>query len=1605
MSTIEKLLDKLYYSATSEADKGAKFERLTKAFLQADTSWADRFGDVWLWGEWPGNGGKHDTGIDLVARERESGDLVAIQCKFFDPATKLTKQHIDSFLSDSGKDPFTRRIVVSTALEWGPNAEAAIHGQTKPVSRIGLEHFAESSIDWDDFSFETPELLEQKERKRLRPHQQEALSAVRDGFDTHDRGKLIMACGTGKTFTALKIAEDLVPLGGRVLFLVPSIALLSQSLTEWSIEAAEGLRTFAVCSDGKVGRGGVRDGEDVSVVDLAIPATTNAARLVEQAVNPDAEHGRITVVFSTYQSIDVIHQAQQQGLGEFDLVICDEAHRTTGATLAGTEESAFVRVHDDAYLAAAKRLYMTATPRIYGESAKSKAGQDQVVLASMDDESLFGPEFHRLGFGKAVELNLLTDYRVLVLAVDEGAVSRTFQGDFSAHGELNLDDAARIVGCWNGLAKRGNTNAEFGTDPEPMRRAVAFARDIKSSKAFAEMFRSVTSDYSRLSGIGEDDDERDPLSADVRHVDGTMNIMQRTSQLDWLKADTEGECRILSNARCLSEGVDVPALDAVMFLNPRKSEVDVVQSVGRVMRRAAGKKYGYIILPIGIPAGTTPEQALADNDRYRVVWEVLQALRAHDERFESMINKIDLNTGRDERIQIIGVGGGETDGSNSSTSSGSGSQGVFDLAALGEYQDALYAKIVRKVGSRRYWEDWAKDVAQIAERHRTRLLSIIETGHAATEFNAFHTALRHNLNDGISRDDAVQMLSQHMITKPVFDALFEGYDFAAHNPVSKVMQTMLETLEGANLESETQQLDDFYASVRARAAGIDNAAGKQKIIADLYERFFALAFPKAADALGIVYTPVEVVDFILRSVDHLSREHFGKGLTDEGVHVLDPFTGTGTFLTRLIDSGLISPHDLARKYATELHANEITLLAYYIAAVNIESTYREARLSQLASPGEDVPYEPFDGIVLTDTFQMTEDDDLDDQAVFTTNNDRVAAQRKLDIRVIVGNPPYSVGQTSGNDNNSNLKYPSLDAAIEQTFAARSRATNKNALYDSYVRAIRWALTRIGDAGIIGFVTNGGFIEANTADGLRQTLADECSDVYVFNLRGNQRTSGEQSRKEGGKVFGSGSRNTVAVTFLVKNPARSGTLATVHYRDIGDYLTREQKLEIVGGSDIGRLEWQKITPNAAGDWTNQRTAAFDAYQALGDRGGGAVFGAYSGGLKTNRDAWVYNFSRFKVAENVARMVAFYNAEVDRFAQFVDEHRVADPKSMVADFIDTDATKFSWNRADRVQLERGRRYEVRADRLYRGSYRPFTKHAVWFDAQLNDMVYRMPSMFPTPEHANYGFVLNGVGTHHAFGALATDCIPNLHLMHTGQFFARYTYEKVEDGTLDLSADVVDGYRRVDNITPATLATYRRWYGSPVTADDVFAFVYGLLHSPDYRDRFAADLKRSLPRIPRVEGADFVAFTDAGRLLLDLHIGYEDAELYPLTVTGEPDGVTGDSAYEAYRVRKMKYAGTGPSAQDRSTIVYSPKITVSGIPEAAHRYFLGTRSAIDWLVDRYQVRVDPDSGIVNDPNDWAREVGNPRYILDLIAKVTTVSVETMRLVDALPALRIVD
>ncbi|MCQ9339536.1 DEAD/DEAH box helicase [Corynebacterium phoceense] len=1652
MSKFTAVLDQLR-EKQSQGRYGIAFEKLMVNFFRNDPTLAQTYEQVERFNDWRYNGGRPDTGIDLVARRREDGRWVAIQCKFYEPTTYLRKEQLDSFFENSGRsfqtedgpESFAQRIIISTTDRWSRNAEDMLDNQLIPTSRIGTARIAESPIDWD-VTYPGSEIAINLTRREIyapRPHQQEAIEKAIAGFETHDRGKLIMACGTGKTFTALRLAEKIAEQNGnkaRVLFLVPSISLLSQTLEEWTAQSQQHLpiKSYAVCSDQKVSK----KAEDIASYDLAVPVSTNGADIKKRTEQGRRRQG-LNVVFSTYQSIDAIHEAQELGMDDFDLVICDEAHRTTGVTLAGEETSNFTKVHDAEFIKAKKRLYMTATPRLFDDNVKGKAEEHSAELVSMDDEAIYGPEFYRLGFGQAVEKGLLTDYKVLVMTVEEDVAA-----DALARGkgqEINLTLASSMIGAWNALAKRSGgeqgTESGFDINAQPMRRTVAFAKDIKTSKSIEETFPVLIRQYQEQlkdhAALNDVNLHNIDLQVAIKHVDGTMNALKRGNKISWLESTIpDDETRILTNARCLSEGVDVPALDSVIFFHPRNSMVDVVQSVGRVMRKLEGKEYGYIILPVAVAPGTSPSAALNDNTRFRVVWQILNALRAHDDRFNAKVNSLALN-GTDGReslpIEIDHVAKAkaklsEADRTRSSESDATGDSN-FDTAqqmalfSLEAWQEAMYVKLVDKVGDRKYWETWADDVATIAEAQIARIKALINAADDTIrkEFEVFIEGLRGNLNDSITEDEAISMLSQHLITAPVFNALFTEYDFAAHNPVARVMQRMVNALADAKLESETSNLNDFYDSVRSRASDVSSASGKQQVIKDLYERFFRKAFKKQSAALGIVYTPVEIVDFILRAADQVSREHFGKGLTDEGVHILDPFTGTGTFMVRLLQSGLIEPDDLARKYATELHATEIMLLAYYVAAVNIETTFNALQAERALRNGEPEPeYVPFDGIALADTFQIHEEGDILDLKVFKENN--AAIQRQIDapINVIIGNPPYSAKQNSANDDNANLKYPTLDSRIERTFAANSKATNKNSLYDSYLRAFRWSIDRLGTHGVMAFVSNGGWIDGNTADGVRLSLEDELSDIYVYNLRGNARTAGDVRRQEAGNVFRDGGRTTIAIIIAVKREIPDDVC--IHYRDIGDYLSAEDKLAIVDRSTLDNVEWQIIEPNIYGDWLYQRDEDFETWPVLGEKKGDTAkfFEVHSRGLSTARDAWSYSSATGQLVENIGTHVANYRQaqELLRSGGFEESKRGVD--ALFAQHPElVDSTQGSWNRSLKQELARGTEITVDTDRVYTSLYRPFFKQRSYFAKELNDMMYQVPSMFPTQHHRNIGIETSGASSPSGWSVLASNAMPDVQLLGNGQFFPRFTWAPVgaSDGGLfgegaSISegessmygqvGEVVAGYVRKDNITDEIKALYRDALGADVTGDDIFHFVYGKLHDPNYREAYAADLKKMLPHIETpTSRARFDQLTAAGRELMDLHVNYEDVEPWPVTV--EVKASADESDRETWRVQKMKWAkkkdpSTGKNVNDVTTLVYNKSVTVRDIPAEADEYMLGSRSALAWIIDRYQVKKDKASGIVNDPNDWADEVGNPRYIVDLIAKVTRVSMETVRIVEGI-------
>ena len=1722
------LLDRMREVAHSERDKGDLFERLMCQVLAIASPYSERYTKVQLYKDWAAEHPEcvpnaRDIGIDLVATLIETewqgpnkeARYCAIQCKFYEQDSSVPKAEIDSFISASSTKYFAERLLVATNKGWSANTEQTIKAQDKTTKVLSLEKLKHLNVDWSQYLQDGTVKLQAK--RELRKYQEEAINNVILGFKTHDRGKLIMACGTGKTFTSLKLAERLVGQHGLVLFLVPSLALLSQTLDDWTQQSSAKMTAIPVCSDSTIGDSSrPLDPEDDSPEsfladhELSYPATTDAKSLAEKVVTAFARYETrtdlgLTVVFSTYQSLDVIHEAQEQyGMMDFDLIICDEAHRTAGAYLfndlkekektkankvkakkgkskkavePSTEdilapqsadapdwdveaESLFTRVHNEQYVHGHKRLYMTATPKIYGKKPKEQEGLGDAVLYSMDNEQIFGPVFYSLNFDMAVKLGCLVDYKVLVLVCDQKDVPQEKLLE-----NFSKTQTARVIGTWKALNKFGSKD-DLANNKEPMRRAVAFAQRIDldglpagrkrdmtvASKQFAAGFNNVVNEYKHhvlehgqeaiARGETPSPEYQEILEhgceCECEHIDGGMSSVEKDSRLKWLKEEPQdGHCKILFNVRCLSEGVDVPSLDAVAFLSPRKSEVEVVQIVGRVMRRAPNKIRGYVIIPVVTTNPMAPEEVLSNSPEFKIVWQVLCALRSINPN--RVIADLSLNK-LDGHIEIISTHTAYIQHKEPKKGDGSLPPNPdpkieiprWDFSEAAAIEEHISSILLKKMGNRREWEDWAQDVGEICSRQVEHIKAMVGDDASPENrkaFADFKTELAAATRVKLSDDDVVEMLAQHIVIKPVLDELFRGYPFTEKNAIASAMTKMLERLDANGLTRTNDELKGFYDSVGFRMENVTSVSDRQKVIVDLFDRFFKVAFPKQQDKLGIVYTPIEVVDFMTHSVNDILKQEFGCTFSTHGVHVLDPFTGTGTFIARLLTSGLIAPEDLDYKYEHDLHAFEILPLAYYIASINIESVHNE--LYQKQHNGEALPvdaYKANDITVLTDTFSSSATQtELTELTTLSDNIKRRKAVESMDLRVIIGNPPYSVGQESQNDDNQNEAYPELDERIAATYVEKAgKIQLKNSLYDSYIRAFRWASDKIKDRGVVAFVTNAGWVDSAAANGMRRCLQDEFSSVYVFHLKGNQRTSGEQSRKEGGKIFGSGSRAPIAITILVKNP-EAAKQGRIYFACVDDYLSREEKLQQLAtlGSVLNpELKLTTITPDAHGDWLNQRRNDFAHFISVDGKNNEmlAVFTNFSNGIATNRDAWSYSSSRKTITSNFERCINVYNKQVEQSQAQGNTF----PKN-------NDPTQIKWSSDLETRLSRGLNSpEFCAFSVNVSLYRPFIKQWLYNEPVWISRIGQMPSLFPFADAPNLAIGVSGIGAL-SFSCLIMDSIGCYDLLDKTKCLPRYLYRPVGEaakgtkaktiGQTDLFAGsdaaeldassgqtsdqvVINGYVREDAIKPEAVEHFRAAYAAheaEIDADSVFYYIYGILHSKDYRAIYANNLQKELPRIPRVATfEDFKAFEKAGRALADLHVNYEQVEPYAgCKVSGLEDGADASDL----RVTKLKYgkiAGKkGNAALDKTTIVYNDQITISGIPLEVQDYVVNKKSALDWIVERCGVSVDKASQIVNDFNNMAEEMGDPQYILHLILRVVTVSLETNKIVASLPAL----
>ena len=1532
---------------------------------------------------------------------------------------KVPKSDIDSFISASDKKFFTKRIIVATNESWSDEVKGDLLSKSTPVTVITGAELKTSNVDWSAYD---KGIIANLNKRKVRPYQAEAINQTILGFKNNDRGKLIMACGTGKTFTSMKIVEEYPGKGGLVLFLVPSLSLLSQTLTDWKRNCNIHINAFAVCSDNKIGKADLSKLDALTSIDqLSYPATTDANTLQIKVQNALYKKDELTVIFSTYQSIQVISDAQGKGLPEIDLIICDEAHRTAGNYFEDDqkEESYFTKVHDNQFIKAKKRLYMTATPKIYGKISKEQAETSDLVLYSMDDESIFGPTFSTVSFTRAIDLGCLVDYKVVVLTLDESLLEKDY--DFLStdnFGGISIQNAGKIVGVWRALSKMDlKGESSIKDDISPMKRAVAFAQVIEksedndktSSKEYANYFNAVINQYKEREKAflkkrwgkkfsEEEYDKGHKLQIETMHIDGSMNATEKESRLSWLRAEPqENKCKILFNVRCLSEGVDVPSLDAVVFLSPRKSPVEVVQTVGRVMRIAPNKKRGYVILPIVVQPSGIDDLILNKNKDFDVVWEILNALKSIDPTFG---RAVDGETGKinPERIEVISISdkkfshkkGADSNSSASRKKTKKTGKNTETLVDDGTYQtgfdfdrdefleEEIRSKIVKRVGNRKEWSDWAEEVGEICQtqiKHITKIVN--ENASSKKALDKFTEELKATLNGNITQDAVIEMLGQHVVIKPVLQALFKEYPFAEQNPISKALTEMLDKLDKKGMKRCTELLEPFYGDVNRRMESATDAETRQTIIKDMFDKFFKTAFPKIRDKLGIVYTPVEIVDFINHSVADLLDKEFGLNIGEPNVHILDPFTGTGTFIVRLLQSGLIKPEDLKYKYENEIHAHEIVPLAYYIAAMNIETTYHELC--------EDEEYKPNDILVWTDTFANNEESDLFKTSL-ADNNKNLSKENNEDVRVIIGNPPYSATQETTNDDNANDHYDELDSRIAETYVAKTGAANKNKIYDSYIRAYRWASDRIENSGIIGFITNAGWLEALSADGMRKCMADEFSSIYIYHLKGNARTSGEQRRKEKDNIFSEGSRAPVAMVFLVKNP-NDPIKGKIFFHSVEDYLTREQKLNEVskfGSISNKEMSWERIIPDKHGDWLNQKDDSFDNFISLYEKDKNktntSIFRDYAIGICSSRDPWVYNSSKSTLLSNMRNTIDSYNEAVEKIKK-------GEKESII---ISTTKAQISWSSSLKDRLNRVKESTLDSKCLVQATYRPFIKQQLYYDTKYG-FIHRPGrwKYFFLPQQNNIVISVTGLGNSD-FSCFISSTHMDYQTLFNSQSFPRFIYS--------------DEGEKIDAITDSALDYFKQAYGKEslsINKNDIFCYIYGILHSPEYREKYANNLSKELPRIPRVASFEqFCAFQDAGRKLENLHVNYEKQPEYKdVLITGDESG--------NWHVDQMKWGKipgkTGNAAKDKTVLIYNDKITIKNIPLEAQEYVVNKKSALDWVVERACVSTDKKTGITNDFNQYGIENGNERYPLELFLKVLTVSMETLKIVKSLPKLEI--
>ena len=1612
-------------------EKGKNFElyfkQIIKEFFSKSPKYKSTIEKVYLWSEWKNNWGQ-DIGIDLVAQTSDK-EFIAIQCKFHTKETKLSKGDLEGLLAvsnkkfnDNGQEKnFTRSYLVTTSQDITTNAEKATENQAISCSIINYNDLLEANIYWDTKKLSSSSLneelapygtfIKEKEQKKLRKYQLQAVESVYKGFteveeDEDDeeesepkianKGKLVMACGTGKTITALKIIEKLK--SKQVLFLVPSLSLLDQTVEEFNQERKTKQKHLIVCSDKTIKT--TQETDDL-LEEIKIPATTN----VEKIKNFLAEETEaIKVIFSTYQSLDKVEEAQKllisrggggggnfleenQSISQikpFDLVICDEAHRTTGAEKGGNWQ----KIHNEEKIRRKKTLFMTATPRIYKERAKKQAREQALEVFSMDDKEKYGELFHSYYFTQAIREENLSDYKVVILTIPSGEENEDF--NFVNHigkegvqrdllNFLKLDKITQKEQKIHIVNSQKILKEEIVTvDKEKINKLICFTNSIKKSKK-----------------VQKDLESREDTESD--HIDGTMTGNQRKNRISWLR-ENSNKIKILSNAQCLAEGVNIPSVNGILFAEPKKSQIQVVQAVGRAIRKAEGKKYGYVVLPIIVPIDQNPDSFLNDSN-YNHIWQVLKALRTHDKKIGFEIDTIKPpdytcpQCGEPRPCECPCYQCGEK-------------PCVCVVEQELSFEEKLYLKILEKVGDKKYLENWIGDIEKVGKD----LLKKVRKEKKENEnfkqaFNRFHSEFKKTINKTITVHNINVMLVQQLLTEPIFQALFPNKNILGNNPIYKEVEKLISYLSFTKKELREGELKDFYQDIKDRVKGLESFEDKQAFLNELYEKFFKKFDSKEAEQKGLVYTPQEIVRFMIRITDDIVYKHFKTNLEDNNINIIDPFTGTGNFIVNILryfhKNKKLSKKIIQENFLNNLHFNEIMLFPYYIACVNIEYYYQDT-----------TGYEDnFTGAVLVDTFTTLEEKGKTGilEGMGNENTERIEKQKKLPFKVIITNPPYRAGQTRGHSDNQNINYKYLDERIKKTYVKEMLQKGKHMLLDYYIRAFRWASDKIQNTGIIAFISNNQFLNTSSFSGFRISLEKEFSHIYHFDLKGNCRhLSKEDIKKQGQNVFNI--MTGVGITILVKN-AEAKEQGKINLYRIDDYTTKEQKLEILNNFDsLKDILLKEITPQES-IWINPPKKEFKRFVPLGNKElknskeepQGVIFYKYSSGISTSRDIWAYDYGKEDLEVKISSMIKEYNRQLEEAQKVKQEGKVYK--------LERDIKKIKWSGDLEKVFNKGIEIDYDKEKIRETIYRPFSKQFLYYDKILNNSVYQIPKIFPTQKPRNLILGITGKGQGD-FYSLVSSSIPNY--FEKEQYFPYYFYHPIEkinkqerlNFGKELDQEIIvnnfgETLIKRENITNWALNYFQEQYKNPsITKWDIFYYCYGILHSEEYKETYKNDLFREIARIPILKTyQDFKKTSDIGKTLADMHANYEEIKPNEEYFEVEEHNLLkkkeelGD---RFYRVQKMKLAKK-KETQEYFSLVYNENITISHIPKEIDNYKISGRNVLAWLIANYQVK-ELDNGYIKDPNNYK----GSKYIFDLVLKLISLAIESDKLIKQVPKIK---